>query len=83
MPARRKASDLSEDFGSLDYLTDIRISDKFDHLGEPLKAVEDGWHLDIEVIYVYRGEAVTLDKDEITFFLAILAGLLKWVCKVP
>ena len=66
VPARRKASDLSEDFGSLDYLTDIRISDKFAHLGEPLKAVEDGWHLDIEVIYVYRGEAVTWDKDEIT-----------------
>ena len=54
VPSRRKESDLTEDFDTLNDLSDIRITEKFTDLGEPLEKVVESWHLDIEVIYVYR-----------------------------
>lgn len=66
VPSRRKASDLTQDFGTLNYLSDIRITDKFTHLGDPLNEVEEDWHLDIEVIYVYRDKKTVWKKDKIT-----------------
>jgi len=46
VPSRRKASELTQDFGALDYLSDICINEEFDHMGEPLKEVEEEWHLE-------------------------------------
>jgi di/tricarboxylate transporter len=66
VPPRRENTDLSQDFQTVDYISDVRVTSNNSYLEKPLKEVEDLWRLDLDVIFLFRdGEAVS-DKAEAT-----------------
>jgi len=63
VPSRRKAADLSREFNTVDYISDVHIKGNYGHLGESLPKVKGRWQLNIEVIYLCR-ENETFGGDD-------------------
>ena len=66
VPSRREATDLSRDFNTVDYISDVRVTAGYSYLGKSLKEVEELWRLDIDVIFLLRDGEVISEKAEAT-----------------
>jgi hypothetical protein len=43
VPPRRETTDLEQDFNAADYISDIRVTGEYEHLGKPPQDIEDFW----------------------------------------
>jgi di/tricarboxylate transporter len=64
VPPRRKTEDPTRDFNTVDYLSDIRVTDDSPYLGKSLGEMEGLWRLDIEVVFLYRDGEPVSDKKK-------------------
>jgi di/tricarboxylate transporter len=66
VPSRREATDISREFNTVDYISDVRVTADYSYLGKSLEEVEDLWRLDIDVIFFFRDGEVISEKDKAT-----------------
>jgi di/tricarboxylate transporter len=64
VPARRETTDLSRDFDTVDYLSDVQVTADYAHLEKSLQEVKSHWQLDIDVIFLFRDENIVTDKED-------------------
>lgn len=64
VPPRRETTDLSRDFNTVDYLSDVRVTADYAHLGKSLQEAEERWQLAIDVIFLFRDEDIVTDKED-------------------
>lgn len=64
VPARRETKDLTQDFNTVDYISDVRVTADYSYLGKSLQEAQELWRLDIDVIFLYRDGETIPEKAE-------------------
>ena len=64
VPSRRETSELTSDFNTVNYLSDVRLTGDYEHLGKTVPEIEDLWRLDVDVIFIRRDDSTLSEMEE-------------------